>query len=68
MSQPYRATSRRRQTAALSRMQRGKGPLHHLASARRTAMKRKKKGRRGNRNYSGPVAKILRKRKRVGGY
>jgi hypothetical protein len=66
--QPYRATARRRQTAALSRMQRGKGPLHHLASARQEAMRSKKKGRRGNRNYSSPLGRILHTQRRVGGY
>jgi transcription initiation factor TFIID subunit TAF12 len=66
--QPYRANAARRQTAALGRMQRGKGPLHHLASARQEAMRRNKRGRRGNRRYSSPLARILRGRKRVGGY
>lgn len=67
-TQPYRANAARQQTSALAAQQRGRGPLHHLATARRESMRRKKRGRRGNRRYSGPIAKILRKRKRVGGY
>lgn len=31
-------------------------------------MRRNKRGRRGNRSYSSPLGKILRSRKRVGGY